>query len=144
MQDVNGGPIKIGFSDDIDARRKQLEFSYGRPLAILATMPGGREEEAEIHARFSHLRLGRKEQFRPAADLLNFINRPLLVDPNPEAVEAMEDSRKPMVVQMRGSEEWKAFIERLAEMDGDTVAKFIERLIRKEAKERGITDLPKR
>jgi hypothetical protein len=144
MQDVNGGPIKIGFSDDIDARRKQLEFSYGRPLAILATMPGGREEEAEIHARFSHLRLGRKEQFRPAADLLNFINRPLLVDPNPEAVEAMEDSRKPMVVQMRGSEEWKAWIEGLAEKEGFTVAMLLERTARKWAKEIGYPDPPKR
>jgi hypothetical protein len=62
----------------------------------------------------------------------------------PKTVAKPEPNRKPMVVQMRGSEEWKAFIERLADMDGDTVAKFIERLIRKEAKERGITDLPKR
>jgi hypothetical protein len=34
------------------------------------------------------LRLGRTEQFRPGADLLEFIGRPLLVGVNPDAVEA--------------------------------------------------------
>jgi hypothetical protein len=50
-------------------------------------MEGDREREADIHGRFAHLRLGRTEQFRPGADLMAFIGRPLLVNPDPDAVE---------------------------------------------------------
>jgi hypothetical protein len=89
-QSIEGGPVKIGATDDVARRLGQLEAHYGRPLALLATLPGGRDEEAEIHERFAHLRLGRTEQFRPAAELMKFINRPLLVGANPDAVEAMD------------------------------------------------------
>lgn len=96
-QAVSGGPIKIGYSNDVEIRIKQLEKHYGRPLAVLATHPGGVDEEYSIHQKFSHLRLkgvrnrGRQiEQFRPAADLMEFIGRPLLVSPNPDAVEIMD------------------------------------------------------
>jgi hypothetical protein len=146
IQSVDGGPIKIGSTDNLRERLKALEVHYGRPLALLATMPGDREREAEIHAQFSHLRFGRTEQFRPASDLMDFINRPLLVYPSPNTVEAMNgnDTRKPMVVQMRGSEEWKAWIEGLAEKEGFTVAMLLERTARKWAKEIGYPDPPKR
>lgn len=95
VQAVDGGPVKIGYSADVPLRVRQLEAHYRKPLAILATMPGGREQEAEIHARFDHLRFkssarGRHpEQFRPAPDLMAFIGRPLLVSADPSAVEAM-------------------------------------------------------
>ena len=45
MQPTDGGPVKIGFSNDVDGRRQALEFHYRRPLAVLATMEGGRDEE---------------------------------------------------------------------------------------------------
>jgi hypothetical protein len=64
-------------------------------LAVLATMPGNLDDEREIHARFDQLRFGRTEQFRPAPDLMAFVGRPLLVDANPDAVEAMPTTRKP-------------------------------------------------
>jgi hypothetical protein len=89
VQAASGGAIKIGHSQDVDARVRRLESWHGRPLALLATRPGGRAEEQEWHRRFSHLRLGRTEQFRPAAELLEAIGRPLLVGPNPDAVEPM-------------------------------------------------------
>jgi hypothetical protein len=84
-----GGPVKIGASKDVDARLRQLEAHYGCPLALLATMPGGRAEERAVHERFAGLRLGRTEQFRPAPALMEFIGRPLLVGANPDAVAAM-------------------------------------------------------
>lgn len=90
-QDAEGGAVKIGTTEDVPARLRQLESHYGKPLALLATRPGGRAEEAELHARFAHLRYGRTEQFRPAPDLMEFIGRPLLVSANPDAVEAMPD-----------------------------------------------------
>ena len=147
LQSINGGPIKIGFSDDVESRRRQLESHYGLPLALLATFEGGRNEERSIHERFAHLRFGKTEQFRPAADLLAFIGRPLLVSPNPDAVEAMEPNpaaRKPLVVQIRGSKEWKAWAEELAATERDTLSKFIERLIHRDAKSIGFREMPKR
>lgn len=54
------------------------------------------------------------------------------------------EGRKPMVVQMRGSEDWKLWIEDLAAAENDTVAKFLERLARKHAKETGFREMPKR
>lgn len=89
LQPVAGGPVKIGYSADVPGRHRQLESHYGQPLALLAMIEGSVEQEAEIHGRFAHLRLGRTEQFRPAAELMAFIGRPLLVHPDPEAVEAM-------------------------------------------------------
>jgi hypothetical protein len=112
MQPADGGAIKIGHSPDVDRRREQLEAHYGRPLVLLATMRGGRAEEASIHRRFSHLRLGRKEQFRPAAELMAFIGRPLLVDANPEAVEAVKPRREVIAVKSTG--EWAAWLEQAA------------------------------
>lgn len=89
VQPTTGGPVKIGYSDDVPARIRQLECHYGQTLTLLATLPGGLKEERAIHERFDHLRLGRTEQFRPAADLMAFLGCPLLVGANPDAVEAI-------------------------------------------------------
>jgi hypothetical protein len=80
MQPTDGGPVKIGFTDNLPTRHKQLEAHYGRPLAILATMDGDLDTEREIQARFSHLCLGRTEQFRPGPDLMEFIGHPVVAD----------------------------------------------------------------
>jgi hypothetical protein len=84
LQSTDGGPVKIGTTEDVEARRRQLESHYGKPLALLATLPGGRDEEAEIHERFGYLRLGypgRSEpfpvQFRSDPELMAFLGRPL-------------------------------------------------------------------
>lgn len=90
IQPVTGGPVKIGFTDDLDRRLVELENHYREPLAVLATVPGGRERETQIHDLFGHLRFGRTEQFRPAAEIFTFIGKPLLVSPNPDAAEAMK------------------------------------------------------
>lgn len=87
------GAVKIGKADDVDARLVQLEQQYRQPLSLLHVMEGSFEVERQIHRRFRHLRIegGRgREQFRPAPDLMEFIGRPLLVSPNPDAVEAVE------------------------------------------------------
>lgn len=117
MQSTDGGPVKIGHSVDVDARRKQLEAHYGTPLAVLATMPGDLDTEAEVHARFEHLRYERTkkrgkrpEQFRPERDLMEFIGRPLLVATNPETVEAM-DTTGGSVINLKGSDEYREWLE---------------------------------
>ncbi len=89
VQPVTGGPIKIGATVNVERRRLQLEARYGCSLVILATMEGDQDREREIHARFAHLRLGQTEQFQPAADLMDFIERPLLVNPNADTVQSI-------------------------------------------------------
>lgn len=81
------GSIKIGCTRNLYARLNNLASCYGRPVTLLATMLGDRKRETEIHERFSHLRFGRTEQFRPGPDLMAFIGKPLLVGANPDAVE---------------------------------------------------------
>ncbi len=84
---LDSGAIKIGCSDNVRKRREALISTYGSKVEILATMEGNRETEKELHERFSHLRFGATEQFRPAADLLAFIGKPFLVSMDPDLVE---------------------------------------------------------
>lgn len=62
----------------------------------------------------------------------------------PEPEPKPEPTRKPMIVQLRGSEAWKAWAEAIADKEGDTMAKFVERAVRKFAKDGGYPDPPKR
>jgi hypothetical protein len=54
------------------------------------------------------------------------------------------DPRKPMVFQVRGSEEWKAWVESMADGEGDTLAKLVERSLKLFAKSNGYPDPPRR
>jgi hypothetical protein len=150
LQDHDGGPVKIGCSDDVDTRHRQLEAHYGRPLALLAAMEGGPEEEAEIHRRFAHIRLNgrgkagrRPEQFRPAAELMTFLGRPLLVGANPDTVEAMPgrvSGDKPVRVEL--TDDVHRMLRKLAADEGVSMASFaretMERVVREEFKKRGL------
>lgn len=147
LQPTDGGAIKIGFTEDLDARRRQLERHYGCPLAILATMPGGREEEAEIHERFDELRLGRTEQFRPAPELMEFIGRPLLVGANPEAVEAMLGTPPDgslVILSIKCRREWREWAMDIAKAERASLATLIDQLLAVRARERGLPDPPTR
>jgi hypothetical protein len=75
VQPVEGGPIKIGYSEDVSRRLPELRRSYDRELSLLHTIEGDLDSEIQIHERFSYLRIGRTEQFRPGADLLEFIGQ---------------------------------------------------------------------
>lgn len=69
----DGEYIKIGFSSTgaID-RLLVLQGANPRPLTLVATMPGTKALETELHARFHSLRV-RGEWFRAEAPLLDFI-----------------------------------------------------------------------
>lgn len=140
MQAVNGGPVKIGCSNDVERRRRQLEKRYGQPLAILAVLPGNFEDEEAIHERFSHLRFGRSEQFRPAPELMDFIQRPLFVNQTP-VNEPMEptghgDGARTAYIQIRSTTEWRDWVIGLAEADRSTVAELIDRALADYARRR--------
>lgn len=53
-------------------------------------------------------------------------------------------ARKPMIVQIRGSEEYKAWVDAMAESEGFSVAMLFDRAVRVWAKEHGHPDAPKR
>ena len=57
-------------------------------------------------------------------------------------VKAPSVDRKPMIAQLRGAEEWKAWIERGAAFDTRTVAGLIERAVVVYLKQIGFTEEP--
>jgi hypothetical protein len=140
LQPVDGGPVKIGFTDDLDTRRKALESRYGQPLALLTTLDGGREREGELFARFAHLRFGRTEQFRPAPELFEFIGRPLLVSANPDAVEVMPSTAKPTVLAIKGNREWREWVDRGAKHCRTDVAKLVDTALIHYLKDQGFAE----
>lgn len=80
------GAIKIGTAVDPQKRIRGLASVYDTSVILLGTMPGGPEEEREIHQRFEHLRFGKKEQFKPGPDLLEFIGLSAEDWPDPRSV----------------------------------------------------------
>lgn len=143
-QIASDGPVKVGFTDDLPTRRKALENLYGCRLTILATMQGGRDEERAIHNRFAHLRLGRTEQFRPAAELMAFIGRPLLVGVNSDTVEVMPAiGERITIINLKGSEEFRDWLAAMVEKT-HIPASTITRLAYQEwAKRNGHPEPPK-
>lgn len=61
--------------------------------------------------------------------------------PEPEPKAA---GQKPMIVQVRGSAEYKTWVEGIADKEDDTLAKLVDRALREFAKARGYPDPPKR
>ncbi len=74
------GIIKIGSTiQEVKARIWGHHGQLKKPITLLATMPGDREEERQLHRRFSHLRLPAHETgappewFYPTRELMEFI-----------------------------------------------------------------------
>jgi hypothetical protein len=67
-----GGVIKIGTTTNMTERLTGLRV--GRE-AVLATEPGNKTLERIRHKQFAHLRIGRREDFRPEPELLAWIER---------------------------------------------------------------------
>jgi hypothetical protein len=141
LQSSSGGPIKIGYSQDVETRIGQLEADFGRPLALLRVMPGGRDEEKAIHGRFAHLRLGQTEQFRPASDLMDFIGRPLLVGANPDTVEVMGVDRV-TIVNLKGSMEQREWLDHIARETMIPASRIVRAALSAWAKKRGYPPMP--
>jgi hypothetical protein len=136
-QPTDGGPVKIGFSGNVEARVRQLESYYRKPLAVLAVMDGGREDEAEIHARFDHLRLQglgsrgvRPEQFMPAPDLMEFIGLPLFVNQGDVELMSAPDARtKPVRLDL--TPELHQRLRVVAAKQGKPMAVFAREVVKK-------------
>ena len=64
----DGGPVKIGWANDVEARRKQLQVSHHQPLQVIRVIEGRRATEGWLHDRFGAQRL-EGEWFRFHADM---------------------------------------------------------------------------
>lgn len=142
MQPTTGGPIKIGTTKDVEVRHGQLQKHYSCPLVVLATVEGGRKEEAEIHARFAHLRLGRTEQFQPSAELLEFIGRPIFAAAGDiTEVKPLESPRR---IIMLVSPEYDEWLERRAVQLRTTKSGAIDRMLAEWAAAESVESPPAR
>jgi len=94
MQAKGGGLIKIGWTINIQNRKHVLQKEYGVDLIVLGTRPGGRKRgEGNSRHVSAHLRFAQTEQFRPAADLLEFIGVDSQVNIDVNQIAPLEKKR---------------------------------------------------
>lgn len=61
--------IKVGTTEDLARRMRELQTSNPLPLKLLGVMPGSYKTESSLHEIFSKLRMGKSEWFKNAGDL---------------------------------------------------------------------------
>ena len=131
MQPVDGGPVKIGHSEDVDRRRRQLAWGYGKPLTLLKVMPGGREEERAMHDRFAAYRIDNSELFEPSHELMEFIaaikDMPSISD---EYISVKIDKAIVAQARMIAAREGKSISDLLSDMLVQPITKAYGRLLR--------------
>lgn len=66
------GPIKIGWSQDVERRITELQVANAEKLYVIGAIPGTMLEERETHQRFSHLRM-EAEWFRSSEEIFAFL-----------------------------------------------------------------------
>jgi len=57
IQQGGDGPVKIGFTKDVENRMKNLQTANPKPLDLLVFYPGNEEMEKELHYRFDSIRV---------------------------------------------------------------------------------------
>lgn len=96
--------IKIGRSDDPEARMRACQTGCPLQLTLLGSIPGDLATERTLHSRFESLRI-QGEWFRSAPELLDFIGEALA-----RRAGGCDGSRLPMTFEHRGEyrslEEW--------------------------------------
>ena len=55
--EVDGGPIKIGFSSNFECRLRDIHALNCRPLILLASFDGHQSDEKRLHRRFERHKL---------------------------------------------------------------------------------------
>lgn len=67
-----GGPVKIGWSQDVERRVTELQTANAMPLRLLGKIPGRMCDEGRLHERFAHLRM-EAEWFQNSSEILEFL-----------------------------------------------------------------------
>lgn len=73
IQDGDDGPIKIGYSDNVLRRIRDLRTGTHQNLRLLLAIGGGVEQEAQLHERFSFAHK-KGEWFWPVNALIDFVD----------------------------------------------------------------------
>lgn len=73
-QSGDQGPIKIGWSQDVERRILELQTANAHRLHLLGTIPGRLEDEMKTHARFAHLRM-EGEWFRNDPEIHTYLSQ---------------------------------------------------------------------
>jgi hypothetical protein len=73
---------------------------------------------------------------------MSLAGHPMAKKVNPQARD--DWNRKPLALQIRGSLEWKRWVEKAAEFNRSTVANFVDQAIARAARESGFTEPPPR
>lgn len=74
IQAGEDGPIKIGCSDHLQSRMRNLQSYHYQELNLLGTMPGNVDTERKLHLRFAADRV-RGEWFQPIPEIFDFVRR---------------------------------------------------------------------
>jgi len=69
-----GGPIKIGWSQDVSRRMEELQTANPHPLVLLATIRGTMADEARCHSLFRKHQI-QSEWFAHVPEILDFLKR---------------------------------------------------------------------
>lgn len=74
VQSGEAGPVKIGWSQDVDRRMAELQTANARPLRLIGKIPGRMRDESRVHERFAHLRM-EAEWFQNSPEIHEFLAR---------------------------------------------------------------------
>ncbi len=91
----NHDAIKIGFSESPYERIKEIQRNCLDQLKMIGTMPGDRNDEKSLHARFSEIRI-RFEWFQNTPELMEFINNNTTNNPPPPRERHRQESWGPL------------------------------------------------
>jgi hypothetical protein len=86
-----GEMVKIGWSDNVLQRQRTLELATGLPMELLATIPGGLQLEAFLHACFRKQN-GEGEWFRIEGPVTRALAS--LASPRPLPAEVIDQTRR--------------------------------------------------
>jgi hypothetical protein len=67
-----GGPIKIGWSQDVYRRMEELQTANPHKLVLIGKLRGTMADEARVHSLFSRFRI-QSEWFKHVPEILEFI-----------------------------------------------------------------------
>lgn len=79
IQAGDNGPIKIGHAKNARKRRNNLQVGNHEKLRLIASIPGGRNREREIH-RDLEVFCDRGEWFHPNGEVFDYIGRAKRID----------------------------------------------------------------
>jgi hypothetical protein len=66
------GPIKIGWSQDVERRIGELQVANAHKLRLLGVVPGTMQKERELHGFFAHLRM-EAEWFQNSVEIREYL-----------------------------------------------------------------------